>query len=445
MSHILDEYIRLHPGSARQYEEAAQVFPSGVTHDIRYLSPFPITVERAKGSRKWDVDGIEYVDYVMGHGALFMGHAHPAITAAIVEQAQKGTHYGANHSLEAGWGRAVMDLVPCAEEVRFTSSGTEATLMAIRLARAYTGRDRLLKFDTHFHGWHDAVVGSRSPEDENPHAAGVPAATLSNTVSVPQGDLSIVEEKLVAGDIAAVILEPTGASWGTRPLGPEFLRGLREVCDRTNTVLIFDEVVTGFRVSPGGAQKRYGVTPDMTTLAKILAGGMPGGAVCGKRDILSMIEFRDGAWNAEQRVQHPGTFNANPVSSAAGIAMLGMVATGTHHKHADALLERLVMEMNGVLGRAAVKGCVYGLSSYFHITLGENAVRPQNGPEWAGEGDPPRMDQRLVGELKRGMLNHGVDLMGGNGGFVSGVHNDGDIDKTLDAFEATVHELNSEL
>jgi len=199
--------------------------------------------------------------------------------------------------------------------------------------------------------------------------------------------------------------------------------------------------VTGFRVAPGGTQARYGVTPDMTTLAKILAGGMPGGAVCGKRDIISMIEFRDGPWNADHRVQHPGTFNANPVSAAARTAMLRLVAIGSHQKHADALLERLVLEMNGVLGRAAVKGCVYGLASYFHITLGENAVRPQNGVEWAGEGPPPGMGAQLVVALKRGMLNHGVDLMGGSGGFTSGVHTDGDIDKTLDAFEATVHDM----
>ena len=144
MSHILDEYVRLHPGSARLYEEAAAVFPSGVTHDIRYLTPFPIFVDRALGSRKWDVDGNEYVDFVMGHGALFMGHVQPDITAAIVAQAQKGTHYGANHKLELEWGQLVLDLIPCAEEVRFTRSGTEATLMAIRLGRAYTGRDRIL-------------------------------------------------------------------------------------------------------------------------------------------------------------------------------------------------------------------------------------------------------------------------------------------------------------
>ncbi|HEY5638866.1 MAG TPA: aminotransferase class III-fold pyridoxal phosphate-dependent enzyme [Dehalococcoidia bacterium] len=441
---ILDAYVRLHPESAALYEESSRVFPSGVTHDVRYVTPFPIFVEEAAAARKRDVDGNEYVDFVMGHGALFMGHTHSGITAAIVEQASKGTHFGANHRLELEWGRRVKELVPCAEEVRFTSSGTEATLMAIRLARAHTGRDRLLKFDHHFHGWHDAVVGSREPETENPESAGVPRATMSNTVSIPQGDIDAVDERLATGDFAAVILEPTGASWGTLPLDPAFLTALRDVTTRLNTVLIFDEVITGFRVSPGGTQARYGVTPDLTTLAKILAGGMPGGAVCGRGDVISMIEFRDGPWNARRRVQHPGTFNANPVSAAAGDAMLSMVATGEHHAHADALNERLVGEMNGVLARTGVPGVVYGLASYFHIALGQETTRPEGGTEWPGPDAPPQMPGKLNVALKRALINHGVDLMGGSGGFVSGVHTGADIDLAIEAFEAAIGELRSE-
>ncbi len=441
---VLDAYVRLHPKSAALYEESSRVFPSGVTHDVRYLTPFPIFVEQAAAARKRDVDGNEYVDFVMGHGALFMGHTHPDITAAIVEQVGKGTHFGANHRLELEWGRRVKDLVPCAEEVRFTSSGTEATLMAIRLARAHTGRDRLLKFDHHFHGWHDAVVGSRDPEAENPESAGVPSATMSNTVSVPQGNIDAVEERLATGDFAAVILEPTGAAWGTLPLAPAVLSALRDATTRHNTVLIFDEVITGFRVSPGGTQARYGVTPDLTTLAKILAGGMPGGAVCGRGDIISMIEFRDSPWNARKRVQHPGTFNANPVSAAAGDAMLAMVATGKHHVRADALNERLVRELNDALDRTGVPGVAYGLASYFHIALGQEAPRPQAGIEWPGPDAPPQMPPKLTIALKRALINHGVDLMGGSGGFVSGVHTDADINHTIEAFEAAVGELRSE-
>ena len=445
---ILDTYVRLHPGSAKLYEESSRIFPSGVTHDTRYVTPFPIFVDRAAGSRKWDVDGNEYIDYVMGHGALLMGHAHPAITQAIVEQAQRGTHYGASHRLELEWGSLVQEIVPSAEEVRFTSSGTEATLMALRLARAYTGRDRILKFDHHFHGWHDAVVGVRAPEAESPASPGVPASVSANTVSVPQGDISAVEEKLAGGDIAAVILEPTGASYGTMPLRSSFLGELRDATKRHNTILIFDEVVTGFRVAPGGTQARYGVTPDLTTLAKILAGGMPGGCVTGKADIVSMIEFRDAPWNA-QRVEHPGTFNANPVSAAAGSAMLKMIRTGENHKHADALNARLIPPLNSVLDRAGVPGAAYGLASYWHVTLGEGVSRPSSGSiEWVGERLPPRTHVKRRIALKRGMLNQGVDLMqsnvGGAGGFVSGVHTAEDIDRTVHAFEATIGEMRAE-
>jgi glutamate-1-semialdehyde 2,1-aminomutase len=441
----LDEYVRRHPGSRRLYEESLRTFPSGVTHDVRYLQPFPIFVERAAGSRKWDVDGNEYIDYVMGHGALLMGHAHPEITRAVAAQAARGTHYGANHPLELEWGRLVKQLVPSAEAVHFTSSGTEATLMAVRLARAYTGRNKLLKFDHHFHGWHDAVVGVRSPEGETPQAPGVPASVSANTVSVPQGDIGAVQEKLAEGDVAAVILEPTGASWGTLPLPAAFLTELRSLTLRHGVVLIFDEVVTGFRVAPGGAQERFGVTPDLSTFAKILAGGLPGGAVAGRADILSLIEFRDDpAWMAGRRVQHPGTFNANPLSAAAGIEMLRIVATGQPHAHADALNRDLVTGMNSALARLGVPGAVYGLASYFHITLGHEVPRPDD-LEWpAGTPPPPRMRPAVQMALKRAMLNQGVDLMSGTGGFVSGVHTADDIAATVEAFESAVRALAEE-
>lgn len=443
---IIDRFQGLHAGSARLYQESLRTFPSGVTHDLRYLQPFPLFIDRAQGSRKWDVDGNEYIDYVMGHGALLLGHAHPEITQAVIDQAQKGTHYGGNSRLEVEWGGLVREIVPCAEEVRFTSSGTEATLMALRLARAYTGRDRILKFDHHFHGWHDYVVGSRAPESESPHSAGVPAATLGTVVSVPQGDIAAVEQRLSDGDIAAIILEPTGASWGTLPTTEEFLGELREACTRRGAILIFDEVVTGFRVAPGGAQSRYGITPDLTTIAKILAGGLPGGAVTGKSDIISMIEFRnDAAWNAERRVQHPGTFNANPLSAAAGSTMLRIARTGEPHGHANALNEKLVIGLNDVLMVSEVAGSVYGLASYFHITLGKDAARPSSGIEWpAGAGVPPRMAMSLTMSFRRAMLNEGVDLMGGAGGFVSAVHSEEDIERTISAFRAAIEALGVE-
>jgi len=386
----------------------------------------------------------------MGHGALLLGHSHPALVKAVTEQIAKGTHYGACHELELAWGGRVQQLIPSAERVRFTSSGTEATLMAIRLARAYTGRDRILKFEFHFHGWHDNVVGARYADSDLWRASGVPAAALGSQVTIAQNDIGLVERTLAEDqEIAAVIIEPTGASWGTLPLAPGFLAQLREVTQRNGVLLIFDEVVTGFRVSPGGAQKLYNVIPDLTCLAKILAGGLPGGAVAGRRDILSLMEFRaDMEWNFSRRVVHPGTFNANPVSAAAGTAVLSLIADGQAQAHADAMARRLVHGMNDALERRGVPGCVYGLSSMFHIVLGKETPRPRQDIEWpwqAANGAPPPQTELSVSlALKRACLNNGIDLMGLGGGLVSAVHQPADIDASIEGFDRALGQMREE-
>ena len=450
MTSILGSYSSLHPRSAQLYQRARQAFPSGVTHDVRFVLPFPLYIERAQGCRKWDVDGNEIIDYVMGHGALILGHSHPLLVEAVNSQIAKGTHYGACHELELAWADWVQRLIPSAERVRFTNSGTEATLMAIRLARAHTGRDRILKFSYHFHGWHDTVVGSRYGQPELQQISGVPAAALANRVTIPQNDIALVERTLADdGDIAAIIIEPSGASWGTVPLVGGFLAELREISQRHGVLLIFDEVVTGFRVSPGGAQKLYGVMPDLTCLAKILGGGLPGGAVAGRRDILSLIEFtQDMEWNLSRRILHPGTFNANPLSAAAGSAMLSHIADGRPQAHADAMAQRLVPAMNEALERRKIPGCVYGLSSMFHIVLGEECPRPKDGIEWpwdaANGAPPPHTSLNVALALKWGCLNNGVDLMGFDGGLISAVHQPADIDATIEAFDKTLAQMQEE-
>ena len=443
---ILDRFRELHYRSIALYEDSLRAFPSGVTHDVRFLKPAPIYVERATGSRKWDVDENEIIDYVMGHGALFFGHSHPTLVEAVSSQVSKGTHYGANHKLELRWSELVRDFIPSAEAVRFTSSGTEATQMAIRLARAYTGREKILKFDHHFHGWTDSLVGKRMSEEETPSSAGVPVATLANTISVPQDNLQMVHEYLASNDVAAVILEPTGASWGTLPLSRNFLSELRTATKKWNTLLIFDEVITGFRVSSGGAQKEYAVMPDLTTLAKILAGGLPGGAVAGQADILAMIEFRDDAeWNQRHRVAHPGTYNANPLSTAAGVAMLSQLKRPELYSQVNTYNKRLMEGLNSVIKESGLAGCVYGLASYFHILLGKDYSAPADNSE-RNSGEPPRMNAEVGLALRQAMLNHGIDLMGlasagSAGGFVSIAHTAGDIEKTIGAFKASLKEM----
>jgi glutamate-1-semialdehyde 2,1-aminomutase len=450
MKSISESFSQLHPRSAQLYQQALQTFPSGVTHDVRFLIPFPIYVERAEGCRKWDVDGNEIIDYVMGHGALILGHSHPAIVEAVKQQIARGTHHGACHELELEWGAGVQRLSPSAERLRFTSSGTEATLMAIRLARAYTGRNRILRFDYHFHGWHDNVVGARYADSDVPLASGVPAATLGSQVTIPQNDIGLVEHTLDEDpDIAAVIIEPTGAAMGALPLAPDFVPQLRKVTQRRDVLLIFDEVVTGFRVSPGGAQKLLGVTPDLTCLAKILAGGLPGGAVAGRHDILAHMEFRaDMEWNFGRRVFHPGTFNANPLSAAAGSTVLSLIADGQPQAHADAMTRRLVQGMNNAIENRGIPGCVYGFSSMLHIVLGKECPRPEDGIEWpwpaANGAPPPRTDLPVQLALKQGCLNNGVDLMAMTRGIVSAVHQPADIDATIAAFDTTLGQMQEE-
>ncbi len=444
MTNILERYQTLHPRSAALHAQAAGTFPDGVTHDIRYFEPFPIYVERAAGCRKWDVDGHELIDYVMGHGALMLGHAHPRLVEAVSGQIRRGTHYGACHELEMEWAGWLKKLVPSAEMVRFTSCGTEATMMAVRLARALTGRNKLLRFALNFHGWNDNVMGYPLAGETVPRSPGIPAAVLGQQIVIPQNDFTELSRALAQEkDIAAVILEPTGASAGTVPIDPDILPFLRERTRRHGVILIFDEVVTGFRVAPGGAQAYFGVTPDITCLAKIVAGGIPGAAVVGRSDLISLIKFRDAA----DRISHPGTYNANPLSAAAGIAMLSAIADGKAQDHAARMARRLCKEANRIMGKLAVKGCAYGFSSMIHLTLGVECPEPIDGYGWDWQGAPgatvPQTPPKVFWAFRQGMINRGVDLMR-TGGMVSAVHKKRDIDETLAALEATLADMKRE-
>jgi glutamate-1-semialdehyde 2,1-aminomutase len=445
MTTILERFEELHPTSRRLHERAARVFPDGVTHDTRYLPPFSIYVERADGPRKWDVDGNEIIDYVMGHGALLLGHNDPSVKAAVREQLDRGTHYGASNELEIRWAERVQQLIPSAEVVRFTSSGTEATMMAVRLARAFTERKTLVRFRHHFHGWNDNVVGAPDREGVHPHAPGVPDETLSNVIVIPQNEPDALRRTLRENEVAAVILEPTGALWGTVPLRADDLLTIREETRSSGSVLIFDEVVSGFRVSPGGVQSLTGITPDLTTLAKILAGGLPGGAVVGRSEIMSLMEFQGET--SGDRVAHPGTFNASLTSAAAGEATLAVVANGLAHERIKNLGMDLVRDLNEVLVRQRVRGFVYGVLPCFHIVLGHDRPELENGVFWPISEDvhPPTIPRHLAQALKRALLNHGVDLWGLNRGLLSTSHGKREIEHTIEAFERSIFEMSQEM
>jgi len=435
MTRLLEAYRAAHPKSLALWERAARTIPGGVTHDIRHLRPFPVYVERARGALKWDVDGHEYVDYWMGHGALILGHCYPSVVAAIQAQAARGTHLGACHELEVHWAEWVSELIPSAELVRFTMSGTEATHLAIRLARAHTGRTRVVKLHGHFHGWHDGVVAGVNPPFEVPLSAGVPGAMLDQVLLCPPNDIKAVAGLLERGDVAAVILEPAGGQAGTTPTIPGYLQELRVLTARENVVLIFDEVITGFRYAPGGAQAYFGVSPDLTTLAKIVAGGLPGGAVAGRREIMALMAHRgDAAWDRSERVAHAGTFNANPLSAAAGIATLEAVADGSVQARAGKLAEELRRDLADVMQRVGAPGAVFGESSIYHVSF-------EGRPGLAGFDRPRRQD--LYHLLRCALLLNGVDCSMFHG-WVSSEHTEEHLARTVRGYERALETMAAE-
>ncbi len=431
---IEERFAELHPASAARHETARQVFPDGVTHDARRLKPFPLYFTHGEGAAKWDVDGNRVIDYFAGHGALILGHSHPAIVRAVTEQMGKATHLSGSGDMEVEWGQRVQALMPCAERVRFTSSGTEAVMMALRMARAHTGKTRAIKFDDHFHGWSDyALVGGND-------LGGVPQETLSTMIVLPPNDIALVEAALAGNDVAAVILEPTGAHMGASPVMPSFLTELRELTESRGVVLIFDEVVTGFRSSKGGAQGYYGVTPDVSSMAKILGGGLPGGGVAGRADIINTIEGSgDPARDSTHRVAHPGTFNANPLSAAAGAKALELVETTPVNEMTDAMGTRLRAGLNDVLTRLEIPGCASGLPSLVFLRLGvdhecDKEVCTASHDELHAAADRVRDSQ-----LNLALLNHGVQS--GNRFMLTAAHTEEDIDDTVAAVETALHEV----
>ncbi|MEM7775181.1 MAG: aminotransferase class III-fold pyridoxal phosphate-dependent enzyme [Pseudomonadota bacterium] len=437
------------PGSARLYDRATDALPSGLTHDARALRPYPLYVASAAGARKTDVDDQTYVDYFGGHGALLLGHGHPAVIAAAEAQLRRGTHYGSSHELEVAWAELITRLVPCAQRVRFTASGTEASHLALRLARAHTGRSKVIRFQGHFHGWHDAVASGSNSHFDGGVPVGLNPALVEQTILLPADDPARVADVLNArDDVAAVMLEPSGASWGQVPLPSGFLSALRDITAAHDVVLIFDEVISGFRWSKGGAQARFGITPDLCILAKIVAGGLPGGAVAGRSDIVDQLDAKAMAAAGRDKIPHQGTYNANPVCAAAGLAALTIIDAEDACAQADATADEIRTGLRQILTDEDVPWGVYGDSSSFLIFQ-----NPQRVPL-----DPATFDPMSLGfdglkrvknkdqahRLRIAMLANGVDVMGAPGGLVSAVHGPEDVAETLDAFRTAVRWLKND-
>lgn len=425
--------------SRELWDRALRALPGGVSHDGRFMPPHPVYFERALGARKWDVEGREYIDYMMGSAAMMIGHSHPDVVAAIKRQAELGTFFATVHALEIEWAELVQRLVPSAERVRFVGSGTEATMLAFRVARAYSKRPKVLRFQGHFHGWHDyGALGMKAPYDKFP-SHGIPEE-IANTVVVAPADSGQVEKLLKSDDrIGAIIIEPSGANWGSVPVKDQFLHDLRALADKYNCVLIFDEIITGFRWSPGGKQALLNIKPDLTTMAKVVAGGMPGGALGGREEIMRLLDPNVMVDGLQPAVIHRGTFNGSPLVAAAAVATLNIIATGEPQRQANAVAALMRAGMQTVLDEHQVDALVYGEASTFHVYFDKGARRSSIydiSPE-----SVRRLKRDTLDVYRLGLRARGVDFMSYTGGLTSLAHVEADVAPSLEAFRGAIQDL----
>jgi glutamate-1-semialdehyde 2,1-aminomutase len=357
---LVDEYHARTPRSAALFERAAGSIPGGSTRTTVFNPPYPPYMERGKGVRTWDVDGNEYRDFLGNYTSLILGHAHPAVVDAVERQVRKGSAFAAPTEVEIELAEEIRSRLPSVERLRFTNSGTEATMFAIRAARAFTGRPLVALFDRFYHGTHDTVM---------PNTAGVPEAVSELVIRLPWGDAEGVEAQLRdrSADVAAVLIEPVQGAGGIRPADPAFLRFLRELCDRIGAVLIFDEIIA-FRIGPNGAQGIFGVRPDLTTLGKIIGGGYALAAFGGLESIMAQFDAR-----RPDPLSHGGTFNGNPVAAAAGLATLRELTPDTHVRLAD-LGDRLRAGLGRAIAERGLDANVVGIASLFQVVPGSTLV-----------------------------------------------------------------------
>ncbi len=439
------EFISKHPKSKILYERALKVFASGVTHDSRLpRGPFPIYVTKASNTRKWDVDGNEYVDYVMGHGALILGYQPERVLSAFQEQMPKGIHIGACTELEIEWAELIKKLVPSAHEgfVRACSCGGEAIQNALRLARAYTGKDKVVLHAGGYHGKGQTFIyGTHAVAGTN--IRGIPKGVRDDVITVPYNNLPLVEEKFAKGDVACIFLQ------GNALYTKEYIKGVRKLTSEYGVLFIMDEVVSGFRYALGGAQEYYGVIPDLTVLGKIIGGGAPIGAVCGKREILELHARRDSYWNRFVRIAEGGTWNAQPNCIVGGIAML-KILDQEREKIYPRLYEigrRLTKSINDQAEEMGIAALASGLPidnpTNYRLSLFNRPIPDDKKHLW--KSGPSTFEDI---KLKTGFaadsqanqaayyvtINNGVFTYGGTGGNTCATYTDEDLEKTEAAF-----------
>ncbi|MTJ01856.1 glutamate-1-semialdehyde 2,1-aminomutase [Idiomarina piscisalsi] len=419
------------------FKQAQVSIPGGVNSPVRAFSGVggtPIFFESAEGAYMIDADGKRYIDYVGSWGPMILGHNHPAVLEATLAAAKRGLSFGTPTEIEITMAETIRKIVPSIEKVRMVNSGTEATMTAIRLARGYTGRDKILKFEGNYHGHADSLLvkaGSGALTLGVPNSPGIPEDLAKHTLTVNYNDIDSVKEafKEFGDDIACIIVEPVAGNMNCIPPVPGFLEGLRDVCDEYGSVLIFDEVMTGFRVAPGGAQERYGITPDLTTLGKVIGGGMPVGAFGGKKEVMDYIAPVGPVYQA-------GTLSGNPVAMSAGLAALQQLSTpGLYdqlYQRVDALVDGLQERAN----RAGVPMTTNRAGSMFGFFFTEE-------PEVTSYAQATQCNMEHFKAFYHAMLNEGVYLAPSafEGGFMSAAHTEDDIEKTLQAAEKAFTQL----
>jgi glutamate-1-semialdehyde 2,1-aminomutase len=419
--------------SEAAFEEARKVMPGGVNSPVRAFRSVggnPVFIERANGAHVWDIDGNRYIDYVGTWGPAILGHAHPQVIRRIQQVAEKGTSFGAPTLMETELAELVIELVPDIERVRFVNSGTEAVMSAIRLARAYTSRSKIIKFEGCYHGHSDYLLvkaGSGAATHGIPDSAGVPAGTAAETLTAEFNNLDSVRALLEAnaGQVAGILVEPVAGNMGCIPPAEGFLEGLRQLADTHGACLIFDEVMTGFRVALGGAQERYGVTPDITCLGKIIGGGLPVGAYGGKKEIMAMVAPEGPMYQA-------GTLSGNPLAMAAGLETLTLLKQPGVYEQLE--------KMSFVLGSGLMDICASKGIPHFATQVGSMMTLFFTEGPIRNYQDVCRFDRERFNRFFWGMLDHGVYLAPSQfeAAFLSLAHTEDDIQKTLDAADQSL-------
>jgi glutamate-1-semialdehyde 2,1-aminomutase len=419
-------YLSSTPKSRKLYERAQRVLPAGVSYFLRYIEPYPFYTARAKGSRLYDVDGNDYIDFWIGHYSLILGHSPPKVMREVRRQINKGSHYGTAHVLEIALAEQVTKMIPSAQMVRFTNSGTEAAMYATRLARAVTGRNLVCKFAGGWHGGYDALhTGVKQPFDV-PESGGLTEGALQDTGVLPYNEVEPVRKRLKKDKVAAIFVEPLMVSGGCIPAQMEFLKALRELCTDNGTLLIFDEVITGFRLAPGGGQQYSGVKPDVTLLGKILGGGFPIGAIAASTEI--MQHMNPLQYPRPKFAFHGGTFTGNPVTMVAGLATLKALEDGKIIHRLNKRGDYVRQELRDIFERKKMEIQVSGISSLWHTHFMKE--RPLSAVAIASA-----QKEKLV-RYHMHLIENGVFFLPGKAGALSTAHTKADLDKLLSQTES---------